>query len=339
MRVLITGGAGYIGTHTMLEVLATGHEVCVIDNFSNSTPEALERVKTLSNRSFTFHDADMRDREALTQHLKDFKPDAVIHFAGLKAVGESVEMPLEYYENNVQGTINLLQAMKASDCQNIVFSSSATVYGDPDFLPITEDHPLRSTNPYGRSKLHIEEMLRDLAISNPDFTAAILRYFNPVGAHESGRIGEDPSGTPNNLMPMIAQVAVGRRDQVKVFGNDYDTPDGTGVRDYIHVVDLAKAHVAALDWTQSHHGARPFNLGVGQGVSVMEMIDAFAKASGREIPFQNDPRREGDIATCYADPTRAEAELGWKAKIDLAGMCETCWHWQDTNPLGYKAKA
>ncbi len=339
MRVLITGGAGYIGTHTMLEVLGAGHEVCVIDNFSNSAPEALERVKTLSNRSFTFHKADLRDREGLTQHLKDFKPDAVIHFAGLKAVGESVEMPLEYYENNVQGTINLLQAMKAANCQNIVFSSSATVYGDPDFLPITEDHPLRSTNPYGRSKLHIEEMLRDLAISNPDFTAAILRYFNPVGAHESGRIGEDPSGIPNNLMPMIAQVAVGRRKQVKVFGNDYDTPDGTGVRDYIHVVDLAKAHVAALDWTQLHQGARAFNLGVGQGVSVMEMIDAFAKASGREIPFQNDPRREGDIATCYADPSRAEAELGWTAQIGLAEMCGSCWHWQDTNPMGYKAKA
>ncbi len=338
MRVLITGGAGYIGTHTMLEVLGAGHEVCVIDNFSNSAPEALERVKTLSNRTFTFQNADMRDREGLTRHLKDFKPDAVIHFAGLKAVGESVEKPLEYYENNVQGTINLLQAMKAADCNNIVFSSSATVYGDPDFLPITEDHPLRSTNPYGRSKLHIEEMLRDLAASDPDFTAAILRYFNPVGAHESGRIGEDPSGIPNNLMPMIAQVAVGRRDQVKVFGNDYDTPDGTGVRDYIHVVDLAKAHVAALDWTQSHQGARAFNLGVGQGVSVMEMIDAFATASGREIPFQNDPRRKGDIATCYADPARAEAELGWKAHIGLAEMCGSCWHWQDTNPNGYKTK-
>ncbi len=338
MRVLITGGAGYIGTHTMLEVLGAGHEVCVIDNFSNSAPEALARVKTLSNRSFTFHKADLRDREGLTMHLKAFNPDAVIHFAGLKAVGESVEKPLEYYENNVQGTINLLQAMKAAGCQNIVFSSSATVYGDPDFLPITEDHPLRSTNPYGRSKLHIEEMLRDLAISDPDFTAAILRYFNPVGAHESGRIGEDPSGIPNNLMPMIAQVAVGRRAHVKVFGNDYDTPDGTGVRDYIHVVDLAKAHVAALDWTQSHTGARAFNLGLGQGVSVMEMIDAFAKASGREVPYVNAPRREGDIATCYADPSRAQAELGWKAQIDLAGMCETCWLWQDTNPLGYKTK-
>ncbi len=338
MRVLITGGAGYIGTHTMLEVLGAGHEVCVIDNFSNSAPEALERVKTLSNRSFTFHQADMRDREVLTKHLQDFKPDAVIHFAGLKAVGESVKMPLEYYENNVQGTINLLQAMKVADCTNIVFSSSATVYGDPDFLPITEDHPLRSTNPYGRSKLHIEEMLRDLATSNPDFTAAILRYFNPVGAHESGRIGEDPNGIPNNLMPMIAQVAIGRREQVKVFGNDYDTPDGTGVRDYIHVVDLAKAHVAALDWTQSHIGARAFNLGVGQGISVMEMIDAFAKASGRNIPFCNDPRREGDIAQCYADPSRAKVELGWKATIDLVGMCETCWHWQETNPLGYNTK-
>ncbi|OUS05721.1 UDP-glucose 4-epimerase GalE [Rhodobacterales bacterium 52_120_T64] len=338
MRVLITGGAGYIGTHTLLEVLAADHEVCVIDNFSNSAPEALERVKALSNRRFTFQKCDMRDREALIGHLTNFKPEAIIHFAGLKAVGESVEMPLEYYENNVQGAINLLHAMKVSGCNNIVFSSSATVYGDPDFLPITEDHPLRSTNPYGRSKLHIEDMLRDVASSNPDFTAAILRYFNPVGAHESGRIGEDPNGIPNNLMPMIAQVAVGRRAQVKVFGNDYDTPDGTGVRDYIHVVDLAKAHIAALDWTKTHREARAFNLGVGKGVSVMEMIEAFAKASGQEIPFQNDPRRESDIATCYADPSRAEAELGWKAKIGLAEMCETCWHWQETNPLGYAIK-
>lgn len=338
MRVLITGGAGYIGTHTMLEVLGEGHDVCVIDNFSNSSPEALERVKKLSNRTFEFFNADLRDRENLIARVKDFVPDAVIHFAGLKAVGESVEMPLEYYENNVQGTINLLYAMKASGCQNIVFSSSATVYGDPDFLPITEDHPLRSTNPYGRSKLHIEEMLRDLAGSTPDFTAAILRYFNPVGAHESGRIGEDPNGIPNNLMPMIAQVAVGRREQVNVFGNDYDTVDGTGVRDYIHVVDLAKAHVAALDWSIKNKGARAFNLGVGQGISVLEMIEAFAKASGKKVPYQITARRDGDIATCYADPSRAREELGWKAEIDLTGMCETCWHWQHTNPLGYKAK-
>jgi len=249
MRILITGDAGYIGTHTMLEVLAAGHEVCVIDNFVNSCPEALTRVKTLSNRSFEFHEADMRDRDALTRHVSDFAPDAVIHFAGLKAVGESVKKPLEYYENNVQGTINLLQAMKAADCRNIVFSSSATVYGDPEFLPITETRPLRATNPYGRNKLHIEEMLRDMSAANADFTAAILRYFNPVGAHESGHIGEDPNVIPNNLMPMIAQVAIGRRDHVSVFGSDYDTPDGTGVRDYIHMLDLAKAHVAAPDWT------------------------------------------------------------------------------------------
>lgn len=338
MRVLITGGAGYIGTHTMLEVLGAGHDVCVIDNFTNSSPEALERVKTLSNRTFAFSKTDLRDREDLTGRIRDFAPDAVIHFAGLKAVGESVEKPLEYYENNVQGTINLLYAMNASACQNIVFSSSATVYGDPDFLPLTEDHPLRSTNPYGRSKLHIEEMLRDMAGSNPDFTAAILRYFNPVGAHESGRIGEDPNGIPNNLMPMIAQVAVGRREQVKVFGNDYDTVDGTGVRDYIHVVDLANAHVAALDWSLQNTGARAFNLGVGQGVSVMEMIGAFAKASNREIPFQITARRDGDIAACYADPSRAHSELGWKAEIGLAGMCESSWRWQETNPHGYKAE-
>lgn len=335
MRVLITGGAGYIGTHTMLEVLGAGHEVGVIDNFSNSSPEALERVKSLSNRNFDFFEADLRDRDVLTEHVKAFAPDAVIHFAGLKAVGESVEMPLEYYENNVQGTINLLQAMKAAGCNDIVFSSSATVYGDPDFLPITEAHPLRSTNPYGRSKLHIEDMLRDMAIANPEFTAAILRYFNPVGAHESGRIGEDPHGLPNNLMPMIAQVAVGRREELRVFGNDYDTPDGTGVRDYIHVVDLAKAHVAALDWARGHTGARAFNLGVGQGVSVLEMIHAFADASGQSIPFRITGRRNGDIATCYADPLRAREELDWTAKIDLHGMCHSCWKWQSGNPDGY----
>ena len=337
MRVLITGGAGYIGTHTMLEVLGVGHDVCVLDNFSNSSPEALARVKTLSNRTFDFFQTDTRDRKDLIVRVKEFAPDAIIHFSGLKAVSESVELPLEYYENNVQGTINLLQAMKAASCKNIVFSSSATVYGDPDFLPITEEHPLRSTNPYGRSKLHIEEMLLDVAASDPYFTAAILRYFNPVGAHDSGRIGEDPNGIPNNLMPMIAQVAVGRRKQVSVFGNDYDTADGTGVRDYIHVEDLAKAHVAALEWANSNTGARAFNLGVGQGVSVMEMIEAFTKASGREIPIVLAPRRDGDIATCYADPSRALAELGWSAKMDLASMCETCWHWQSTNPHGYKS--
>lgn len=338
MRVLLTGGAGYLGTHTMLEVLADGHEVCVIDNLSNSTPEGMERVKSLSNRTFEFHNADLRDRATLTTHLVDFAPDAVIHFAGLKAVGESVEKPLEYYENNVQGTINLLYAMEAAKCDNIVFSSSATVYGDPDFLPITEDHPLRSTNPYGRSKLHIEEMLRDMSASKPTFTTAILRYFNPVGAHASGRIGEDPLGIPNNLMPMIAQVAVGRRDQVKVFGDDYDTPDGTGVRDYIHVNDLARAHVAALNWTDGNAGSRAFNLGVGQGVSVLEMIDAYARASGREIAYQRTDRRDGDIASCYADPTRANVELGWHADISLDEMCSSSWRWQSNNPNGYETK-
>lgn len=335
MRVLITGGAGYIGTHTMLEVLGAGHDVCVFDNFSNSAPEGLDRVKTLSNRSFEFHEVDLRDRETLTQKTTEFAPDAVIHFAGLKAVGESVEQPLAYYENNVLGTVNLLHAMDAANCKNIVFSSSATVYGNPEYLPIDEAHPLSSTNPYGRTKLHIEEMLRDLAGSKPDFTAAILRYFNPVGAHKSGRIGEDPNGIPNNLMPMVAQVAIGRRDHVKVFGNDYNTPDGTGVRDYIHVVDLAKAHVAALGWTQTNIGDRAFNLGTSHGVSVMEMIEAFAKASGQDIPFHNAPRRAGDIASCYADPTRAYNELGWKAEVDLDGMCESSWRWQSDNPKGY----
>lgn len=337
MRVLITGGAGYIGTHTLLEVLGAGHAACVVDNFSNSSPIALERVKALSNRNFESHDVDMRDTQRLAEVMKDFKPDAVIHFAGLKAVGESVEKPLAYYENNVQGTISLLNAMAASDCQRIVFSSSATVYGDPDYLPLDENHPLRATNPYGRNKLQIEDMLRDLAVANPDMSAAILRYFNPVGAHTSGNIGEDPDGIPNNLMPMIAQVAVGRRDQVKVFGNDYDTPDGTGVRDYIHVVDLAKAHLAALNWTTKHTECRAFNLGVGAGISVMDMISAYADASGQDVPFVHTDRRDGDIASCYANAERAKAELGWGAELNLKDMCESSWNWQSMNPNGYEA--
>lgn len=338
MRILITGGAGYIGTHTLLEVLGAGHEVCVVDNFSNSSPVALDRVKALSNRNFEFSKVDLCDTSCLTEVMKDFMPEAVIHFAGLKAVGESVEKPLAYYENNVQGTISLLKAMEASNCQRIVFSSSATVYGDPDYLPLNESHPLRSTNPYGRNKLQIEDMLRDLAVANPTMSVAILRYFNPVGAHVSGHIGEDPDGIPNNLMPMIAQVALGRRDQVKVFGSDYDTPDGTGVRDYIHVVDLAKAHLAALNWVTKHTECRAFNLGVGEGISVMEMIAAYANASGQDVPFAQVGRREGDVASCYANPERAKAELGWEAELKLPDMCESSWNWQSMNPNGYEAK-
>lgn len=335
MRVLVTGGAGYIGSHTLLEVLGGGNDVCVFDNFSNSSPVALERVRALSNRVFDFQELDLRDRDGLTRLMQDFAPDAVIHFAGLKAVGESVEKPLAYYENNVQGTISLLQAMEASGCNRIVFSSSATVYGDPQYLPLDEEHPLGSTNPYGRSKLHIEDMLRDLAVSRSCVSAALLRYFNPVGAHSSGRIGEDPNGIPNNLMPMIAQVAIGRREKLKVFGADYDTPDGTGVRDYIHVIDLAKAHLAALDWTQTNTGCRAFNLGVGQGVSVLEMIRAFSKACGREVPYEIAPRRKGDVASCYASPARAAAELDWKAELDMEDICKSSWRWQEANPRGY----
>lgn len=339
MRILITGGAGYIGSHTLVEVLRAGHEAHVVDNLSNASPVSLDRVKQLANRDFGFTRADLRDAEAMAALVAETAPEAVIHFAGLKAVGESVAKPLEYYDNNVTGTLMLLRALRGSACRRVVFSSSATVYGDPDYLPIDEAHPRRTTNPYGRSKLQIEGILEDLAASDPEWSIALLRYFNPVGAHPSGRIGEDPSGVPNNLMPFIAQVAVGRRAELNVFGDDYPTRDGTGVRDYIHVSDLARAHLAAVDWSVGARGCEAFNLGTGQGVSVLEMVEAFATASERPVPVRIAPRRAGDIAACYADASKAARVLGWRADLGLAEMCASTWHWQSGNPQGYTPSA
>lgn len=336
-KVFVTGGAGYIGSHTCLELLQAGHEVTVFDNFCNSQPEALVRVQDITGRLLRVVQGDIRDRAALVAALKDSAASAVIHFAGLKAVGESVEKPLAYYDNNVLGTLRLLEAMAECHIRQLVFSSSATVYGDPQRLPLTEDHPLSATNPYGRTKLVIEDMLRDLHRSDASWRISILRYFNPVGAHASGRIGEDPQGVPNNLLPFVAQVAVGQREQVNVWGNDYPTPDGTGVRDYIHVVDLALGHLKALERLQAHAECRAINLGTGTGYSVLEMIDAFGQASGRPIPYRIAERRAGDIATCYADPADAAQLLGWRATRDLRTMCADAWRWQSNNPTGYRS--
>jgi UDP-glucose 4-epimerase len=335
MRVLITGGAGYIGSHTLLEVLAAGHRAHVVDSFANAHPEVLARVRQLSNRAVRFTEADVRDGTAMAAVVAGFAPEAVIHFAGLKAVGESVARPLDYFDVNVGGTVALLKALQGSACRRFVFSSSATVYGNPDYLPIDEAHPLRATNPYGRTKLQIEGMLQDLAAGDPAWSVALLRYFNPVGAHASGRIGEDPLGVPNNLVPYIAQVAVGRRPALNVFGDDYATPDGTGVRDYIHVGDLARAHLAAMDWTGRARGCEAFNLGTGRGTSVLEMVRAFEAASGRAVPLAVAPRRPGDVAACWADPGRAAAVLGWRAERGIEDMCRSVWRWQSQNPLGY----
>ena len=336
-KVFVTGGAGYIGSHTCVELLLAGHEVTVFDNFCNSQPEALVRVQDITGRMLRVVQGDIRDRAALVTALNDSGASAVIHFAGLKAVGESVEKPLAYYDNNVLGTLRLLEAMAQCDARQLVFSSSATVYGDPQRLPLTEDHPLSATNPYGRTKLVIEDMLRDLHRSDGDWRISILRYFNPVGAHASGRIGEDPQGVPNNLLPFVAQVAVGQREQVNVWGNDYPTPDGTGVRDYIHVVDLALGHLKALERLQTHAECRAINLGTGTGYSVLEMIDAFGRASGRPIPYRIAERRAGDIAACYADPADAAQLLGWRATRDLQTMCADAWRWQSSNPTGYRS--
>jgi UDP-glucose 4-epimerase len=335
MRILVTGGAGYIGSHTCVELLADGHEVVVIDNLGNSSALALDRVRAISGRDLEFHHADLRDRAALRRLFADRSFDAVIHFAGLKAVGESVEKPLLYYENNIGGTLALLEAMKEVGLRRLVFSSSATVYGDPATVPIREDFPLSASNPYGRTKLFIEEILRDLQRAEPEWDIVLLRYFNPVGAHVSGLIGEDPAGIPNNLMPFVSQVAVGKLECLNVWGNDYPTPDGTGVRDYIHVVDLARGHLAALQ-VRGGGGVRTYNLGSGRGYSVMEMIGAFERASGRQIKYRNAPRRPGDVASCYADPSLAQAELGWSARLDLDAMCRDAWNWQSRNPLGYR---
>ena len=333
--ILVTGGAGYIGSHVCVELLQTGHDVTVFDNFCNSSPESLARIARIAGKAPTVVRGDIRDSAALEQALKDSGASAVIHFAGLKAVGESVQKPLDYYDNNVVGTLRLLQAMRACDVRQLVFSSSATVYGDPQRLPLTEDHPLSATNPYGRSKLMVEDMLRDLQASDAAWRIGILRYFNPVGAHASGRIGEDPDGLPNNLMPFVSQVAVGRLPRLRVFGDDYPTPDGTGVRDYIHVVDLALGHLRALERIGELPGVTTLNLGTGRGYSVLEMVRAFEAASGRPVPFDIVARRPGDIAACWADPAHAERVLGWRAQRDLQAMCEDAWRWQSGNPRGY----
>ncbi|WP_026177531.1 UDP-glucose 4-epimerase GalE [Thiobacillus denitrificans] len=335
MKVLLTGGAGYIGSHTAVECLAAGHAVVVFDNLSNSSLKSLERVGQIAGRQVDFVQGDIRDRAALRALFARHAIDAVVHFAGLKAVGESVEKPLLYYDNNIAGSIALFEVMAESGVKSVVFSSSATVYGDPATVPITEDFPLSATNPYGRSKLFIEEMLRDIARVDESWNIALLRYFNPVGAHESGLIGEDPRGIPNNLMPYVAQVAVGRRPHLNVFGGDYPTPDGTGVRDYIHVVDLARGHVAALNRLQHHGGLHTWNLGTGRGVSVLDMVRAFETASGKKVPYAIVDRRPGDVAQCWADPSRAARDLGWRAVYDLPRMCADAWRWQSGNPEGY----
>lgn len=338
MKVLVTGGAGYIGSHTCVELLAIGHDVVVVDDYSNSKPEALKRVQDIAGRSVKMHACDVRDREGLRAIFRDEKPDAVIHFAGFKAVGESVAQPLKYYDNNLVSTIVLLEVMQESGCRQLVFSSSATVYGIPDQVPLNEQAPLRAINPYGATKLMIEDMLRDLAASDDSWRIALLRYFNPVGAHESGLIGEDPNDIPNNLMPYISQVAVGRLPQLRVFGGDYPTPDGTGVRDYIHVVDLALGHLKALEWLAGLSKGRveAINLGTGNGCSVLDMVKAFEQACGRAIPYEIVARRPGDAASCYADPCLARELLGWQAVRDVKTMCQDAWRWQSHNPHGYE---
>ncbi len=336
MNILVTGGAGYIGSHTCLELLEAGDHVVVLDNLSNSSPEGLHRVEELTGKKVEFHEVDLLDLEAV-QKVFTACPDinAVIHFAGLKAVGESVEQPQLYYENNIIGTLNLCRAMAEHNVKNIVFSSSATVYGDPATVPILENFPLSCTNPYGRTKLMVENILTDLNIADPEWNVILLRYFNPVGAHKSGRIGEDPSEIPNNLMPYISQVAGGALTGLSVFGDDYPTPDGTGVRDYIHVVDLALGHLKALEELASNPGVVIYNLGTGNGYSVLDMVKAFEKASGKEVPYKIVARRPGDIAQCFADPALAAKELGWKATRGLEEMCEDTWRWQSENPKGF----
>ena len=333
--IVVTGGAGYIGSHTTLELLNQDHEVIVFDNLSNSSPASLAAVKRLTNRDLEFIEGDLRDADALAALFKAHRIDAVVHFGGLKAVGESVAKPLHYYQNNVLGTLNLLQAMQDGDCRTLVFSSSATVYGDPASTPITEDFPTGATNPYGQSKLMIEEILRDFHVAHPDWAISILRYFNPVGAHLSGQIGEDPNGIPNNLMPYISQVAVGKLPYLRVFGDDYPTRDGTGVRDYIHVVDLAHGHLRALEHLANGPRLAIHNLGTGTGYSVLEALRAFEAACGKTIDYQIVERRPGDIAECYASTDRAKAELGWEAQYGLAQMCEDAWRWQSNYPEGY----
>jgi len=335
--ILITGGAGYIGSHTALELLNQGYEVVIYDNLCNSSREAVKRVEELTGRSMAFIEGDVMDEAALNQLFKEYKIDAVIHCAALKAVGESVQKPLMYYSNNITGTLTLMKVMDQAGVKNIVFSSSATVYGNPKVIPITEECPKgQCTNPYGWTKSMMEQIMTDLQAAKPEWNVVLLRYFNPVGAHKSGRIGEDPKGLPSNLMPYVSQVAVGNLEQVGVFGNDYDTPDGTGVRDYIHVVDLALGHVKAIEKIFQKPGMVVYNLGTGIGYSVLDIIHVFSKACGKEIPYQIKPRREGDIAMCYANPVKAREELGWEAQRDLEEMCEDTWRWQSANPNGYQ---
>lgn len=335
-KILITGGAGYIGSHTALELLNQGYEVVVYDNLSNSSQESLKRVEELTGKKIAFYEGDVLDKEALSAMFRAEHVDAVIHCAALKAVGESVKKPLEYYQNNITGTLSLMSVMDEVGVKNIVFSSSATVYGSPEEMPITESCPKGAcTNPYGWTKSMMEQIMTDVQKAKPDWNVILLRYFNPVGAHKSGRIGEDPKGIPNNLMPYISQVAVGKLEKLGIFGDDYDTPDGTGVRDYIHVVDLAIGHVKAIDYIFTNPGLDVINLGTGTGYSVLDMVKAFGKACGKEIPYEIKPRREGDIAMCYADPAKALKVLGWKAERGLEEMCEDTWRWQSQNPQGY----
>ncbi len=334
--ILITGGAGYIGSHTCVSLIEAGYNVVVYDNFSNSSRESIKRVEKIVNKNIDVIDGDIRDKISLQKVFDKYEIDSVIHFAGLKAVGESVEKPLEYYDNNIGGTLALCEVMRDNGCKKIVFSSSATVYGDPKSVPIKENFPLSATNPYGRSKLFIEEILRDLYVSDDEWKIILLRYFNPVGAHETGLIGEDPNGIPNNLMPFISQVAVGKREYLNVFGDDYDTCDGTGVRDYIHVVDLSMGHLKAIEKIDSIKDVLTVNLGTGKGYSVLDMIKAFEKASGKKIAYKIVARRAGDIETCYADPSYAKKVFGWSAKYDIDDMCRDSWRWQLQNPNGYK---
>ncbi|WP_419955629.1 UDP-glucose 4-epimerase GalE [Neobacillus niacini] len=335
MAILVTGGSGYIGSHTCVELLNAGYEIIVVDNFSNSKPESLTRVKEITGKDFKFYEVDILDQEGLEKVFSENHIEAVIHFAGLKAVGESVSIPLHYYHNNITGTLILCEVMNKYGVKKLVFSSSATVYGLPEQVPISEDFPLSATNPYGRTKLMIEEILGDLFISDESWSIALLRYFNPIGAHESGRIGENPNGIPNNLMPYITQVAVGKLKELQVFGNDFPTIDGTGVRDYIHVVDLSKGHLKALEKVLQTTGVEPYNLGTGKGYSVLELVSAFESASGRKIPYKIVDRRPGDVAVSYANPQKAKLELNWTAEKGVKEMCEDSWRWQKSNPEGY----
>ncbi len=339
MAILVTGGAGYIGSHTCVELLNTGYDVIVVDDFSNSKPESLNRIQEITGKSLKFYNVDILNKEKLDKVFKENKIEAAIHFAGLKAVGESVKIPIKYYHNNITGTLILCEVMAKYNVKKMVFSSSAAVYGKNNKSPLSEDLPLSATNPYGWTKLMIEQILRDVFISDMEWSISLLRYFNPIGAHESGRIGEDPNGIPNNLMPYITQVAVGKREKLYIFGNDYDTHDGTGVRDYIHVVDLAKGHLKALEKVMASTGVDIYNLGTGIGYSVLDVVKSFEKATGEKIPYIITDRRPGDIAECYADPTKAFQELGWKAEKNLEDMCRDAWRWQVSNPNGYDVES